>query len=300
MTQTGFQMRLAARGLPVHRNEAFFGSGEGKKVLIFGAALVAVMFAILWGQVTRDRRVRDAVERIAPTVTMVTKPPLAFVPAEVRHRMQSVEDLTEEPHKPGLQALLDHLATPVETPGSTSVDGGVRRRPNAEEITRLEIPEALAAPELFRGGWVSAIGKVSTVWTETISDGSSNAEPRFLYRGVLVYDPQCAGVQFVTLVKPPDFTIVRDELSATGVFLQNIRMKTKDERTPWRSMPLLVLDELKVSSTARGSSAAGSILPIAITVAAAIVVIVFIFVLRHKSRVAALAGVSGRAPRKAP
>lgn len=299
MTQTGFQMRLAARGLPVHRGEGFFGSSEGKKILIFGAALVAVMFAILWGQITRDRRSRDTAERLSPAVMMVTKPPLAFVPAEVRHRLQSVEDLAEEVNRPGLVALLDFMAAPVEVPGSTPV-ASARRRPDAAEVVALEINEALAAPELFRGGWVHAKGKVSTVWTETINEPDSNGEPRYIYRGILVRDPKSAGIQFITTVKPPDFTIVRDEISVSGVFLQNLRFKTRDEHTPWRNVPLLVLDTLEISASARGSSAAGSILPIAITIAAAVVVIVFIFVLRRKSRMTAPAGFPGRGPRKAP
>lgn len=300
MTQTGMQMRLASRGMSVRQGEAFFRSSEGKKVLIFGAALAAVVFAILWGQVTRGRRTRETAERMSPAVTMVTKPPLAFVPAEVRHRLQSVEDLAEEVHRPGLAALLEYMAAPVELPGTSSVDSGVRRRPPDAELVALEINEALAAPELFRGGWVRAKGKVSTVWTETISAAESTGEPRFIYRGIMVQDPQSAGIQFITSVKPPDFTIVRDEVSVTGVFLQNLRFKTRDERTPWRNVPLLVLDELNISGSARGTSAAGSILPIAISIAAAIVVIVFIFVLRRKNRMTAPAGIPGRGPRKAP
>ncbi len=300
MTQTGFQMRLAARGLPVHRGEGFFGSSEGKKILIFGAALVAVAFAILWGQVTRERRSRDPAERLSPAVMTVNKPPLAFVPAEVRHRLQSVEDLAEEVNRPGLVALLDFMAAPVEVPGSANAVAGARRRPDASEVVALEINEALAAPELFRGGWVRAKGKGTTVWTESINEPGSSGEPRYIYRGILVMDPKSAGIQFITTVKPPDFTIVRDEVSVSGVFLQNLRFKTRDEHTPWRSVPLLVLDTLEISASARGSTAAGSTIPIAITIAAAVLVIVFIFVLRRKSRMTASAGISGRGPRKAP
>lgn len=309
MTPTGLQMRLAARGLPVHRDSRFFGSSEGRKTLIYGAALAAVVFAILWGQAARQRRAVDAVgsARGLPAVNAtvaVTAPPLAFVPAEVRHRLLTVEDLQEEPSLPALRALLDHIATlhaPSATaPGATAPGGA----PADAQVVDLHISEALADPAAFRGGWVKTDGVVTTLWTEGLDDPNTVDGARPLYRGILVENPKSTGVMFATTTPPSEFTILRDRVLLRGVFLQNIRFKTRDPKIPYRDVPLLVLDSFEVAHRAKNQFLYASILPVAVTVGAAIVVIFIFFHLRRKARRVAAAGsvgvdgpARGRSPR---
>ena len=293
-------MRLAARGLSVQRSGIFLGSSEGKKVLLFGAALSAVVFAILWGQLTRERRQLDLVTgKPAVPIVVVTAPPQAFVPAEVKHRLLAVDDLAEEFSLPGLRALLAHFAelhaSSAMNPAKPTPAVGL---PAAADVVDFHIAEALADPKAFRGGWVKTDGVVTTLWTEGLDDPDSTGGMLPLYRGILVENPQSTGVMFVTTKRPPDFTIVRDHVALRGVFLQTIRFKTQDEKIPYRIVPLLVVDEFVVVESAQGRTAQTNLLPVAVTIGAAAAVLIVFLILRRKSRRTAATGLTGRHLRK--
>lgn len=224
--------------LPGRREEQkpFFRTRQGYRFLFYAFLLLAFGGAML-GKLTQWQSRQGGAESRAGADSRslpVTSPPKAFVSSDVRHSLLTLEDFTKSPRPSAIALILRSLRDAA----------GPESRATQPEYVDLEIDEAIAHPEAFRGGFVRTRGHLMGVETR-------GPEDALTYRCWLIVDggrnPQMVFVETDTI---PKFE-KNEMLDAEGVFLQAVSYEDAKGRT--RMSPFIAASALKRTPPAEHS-----------------------------------------------
>jgi hypothetical protein len=211
-------------------------------------------------------------EATASTPVEVTHVPVSFVPPLAMHRLKAVIDGAADESVPGLGALFEFFAGKE---GSEFLATG--------NAVPLESAEALAAPERFRGGLVTAVGRM--VATRTLAIDHPGAPEGIYYWTAVAESPRNpdAGFIIASLGVPAEFER-EDIVTVNGVFLQTVRYEGKDGT--WHNLPLVVAPTFSVGRGQRPEEGwlAKLFLPMVTVVVAGIGITTFILMKQIRQR----------------
>lgn len=220
--------------------KGFLGTNEGKRVIMMMVMLVAVVGSVFGNKILHRQ---DATPASGPTSQLSLRHlPAEFLSADTKHLLIAAEDGAQKPLEPGLIAILRAFNERMELAKNVNP----KSRPPEPKLVDLNITEALAAPDKFRGGWVRFQGIPSTAWTVDLANAV--APKGVYYTGILVEDPRSTGVMFGTTERLPDFERARCRLEIEGVFLQNVRFETQSLRPSerYRTVPFVVARSVRI------------------------------------------------------
>ncbi len=230
-------LRLRHPLLGARRPPAFVQSREGRFVVLclVGLGLSAMVFA---ASVRKSRPPATPAVQGAETAPAAPRtPPRTFVPRDVLHALRTVDDHAPDPSDAGLAALVAHVrglrkATEPPAPRPDFVD--------------FDPAESIAHPDVFRGGYVRARGRVTSLETRVLDGASDPGTESWIYHGILAEERThfATGLLFQTLDRPPEIGIAADLVEVEGIFLQNVTFHPR--RGPERPLPFLVLTSFRV------------------------------------------------------
>jgi hypothetical protein len=206
------------------------------------------------------------------------------VPVEILHQLRTLEDFAPNPRDSAIATVIGYLAT----------IGGPESRPQSVTFTDLDVDQALAYPQDFRGGLVRVRGQYLGVDTRSIQHPAIADPEGWTYRGYLFGKGRAGPVPvlFQGTMMPPD--VPRDTpMEVEGVFLQAVQYETKDGKT--RTAPFLVASSVRaVKFEAKRSILDTLFLPI--VCALIILIVMTTLYLFKKSRVPARSRYVARPP----
>lgn len=229
------------RGIPTHkvrlppapeRAKPFHKTALGRRLLIYGI-LFLLFLPVFINKARGDGAARQGGGDSRPQVAL-TNAPRQFVPNNVMHSLVSLEDFTEGANDGAIGVVLGYLKSLGGAESRASVDW-----------TDLDVTQALAYPEHFRGGLVRIRGAFFR------SDGQDIQQPAVplgvVFRGWLAVRE--GHTDYVLAYMTDDRTKFEPPqvVEAEGVFLQAIRYE--DKKGFVRTAPLVVVPSLRLSPT---------------------------------------------------
>lgn len=259
----------------------FFATAEGRRVVIYLVALVAVGGVVY--QTVQNRAAALAQTQSSTRPVEVKHPPTSFVTADTLHAMITAVDGMSRPSEPGVAAILNEFKMRKEG----EVDARTGKKLGDPELVLMRSAEAVAEPAKFRGGYVRFRGIPTTAYT--LGFDNPLAPKGVIYHGIVVEDPHSGvgGVMFGTVGKIPDFTPAEGMLEVEGVFLQTVTFETKSNREAerFRTVPYIVASSVKFFDASKIESPTASwgerlIIPAAI-VAMIVLSIAIVFLIKR-------------------
>jgi hypothetical protein len=244
----------------------FLKTSSGRRMVLYVFGLVALLGTLLKGVgASAPPRTQEGADSRA---IQVTNPPKAFVAPEVLHQLRTIQDFTREPNDAAITTTVAFFEKAKGPEGP------------ALEWTDLDIEQAVAHPEAFRGGLVRVSGLLAGV--ETLALHHPAIPSGKIYRGYL-WCRTASGADAMVVwdtPAPPEFE-KETPLIVEGAFLQAIQYEARKGAV--RSTPFLVATAVRPAPPSEGKSILETLF-VPITVSLIILILVMTLFLLKRSR----------------